>query len=361
MGPQLGPPAAQILPGMEVPAPGVRHGRGALAVPGEGGHDHFGGGEHQELRDDAAQVERAIALEDGPQLVTPLQGLQLDGRVGVRPVPRHGRTGPVGQTVDGLDPPHGAPAAGQELQVTDAGGGGDDHPGASDLGPPAQVEVLPHRHDGRVEPTQLGEEVGPHQRAPARRQEDVEDRVVLAVIDLTGLDAVDHRAALVHPHPDMEQSPGVGEVHHLGSDHAGVGAEGLLHHQMDGIRVGGHVVVAEQEMRCTLDHGQHLVGRRRKPLVGVEPAHIGAREGGSHARRRILGAGGVEHQHGQVRVVLSAERLQRLVEPRSGIACHHHRDDRRGCRRLHQGNEATVGGAPTPGRSPPRSPDGCLL
>ena len=51
-----------------------------------------------------------------------------------------------------------------------------------------------------VEAPELGEEVGPHQDAAARGDEDVAHGVVLAVIDLAGLDAVDHGARLVAAH-----------------------------------------------------------------------------------------------------------------------------------------------------------------
>ena len=123
------------------------------------------------------------------------------------------------------------------------------------LGPPAQVEVLAHGHDGGVEATELLEQVGPHQGDPTRGDEHVPHRVVLAVVDLAGLDPLDDRTTLVHGHPHVDQPLGVVPADHLGRDDPGVGPECLLHQQVDGIGEQGHVVMAEQEVVGPVDHG----------------------------------------------------------------------------------------------------------
>ena len=149
------------------------------------------------------------------------------------------------------------------------------------LGPPAQVEVLAHGHDGGVEAAELVEQVGPHQGGPAGGHEHVAHRVVLAVVDLAGLDPVDHRSPLVHGHPHMDQALGVVPADHLGRDDPGVGAEGLLHQQVDGVGEQGHVVVAEQEVVGAVDHGLDLVDGGPEPPVLLEAAHVGR---GQHRR-----------------------------------------------------------------------------
>ncbi len=90
--------------------------------------------------------------------------------------------------------------------MPDAGVGGDDDAGAGHLGPPAEVEVLPHGHDGRVVAAELGEEVGAHEGAATGSEEDVTDGVVLAVVDLVGVDPLHGRSRLVDGHAHVHQA-----------------------------------------------------------------------------------------------------------------------------------------------------------
>ncbi len=192
------------------------------------------------------------------------------------------------------------PPPGQLLEVADPGVGSHDHPGAGDLGPPAEVQVLAHGHDLRVEPAELGEQVAPHERAPARRHEDVADGVVLAVVDLAGLEAVDHRSSLVGRHPHVEEPVGVVPADDLGRD--------------DRRRwTGTPPPPAGGRRRAT---GPRRRGRRgstpprrpwrgprcRRPVAGsvLEPAHEGGGQHRRHPGRQVLPAGLVEHQDGQL-------------------------------------------------------------
>ena len=247
----------------EVPTPRPDHGPGPGPVAGQLGHDDLAHRQHEDLGHHPDQVERAVALEHGQQLVPALELLQ-GHRVLRRPSPSAGQG-----LVDGPG------AAGQLLEMPHPGIGGHDDAGPDHLGPPAQVEVLPHGHDGGVEAAELLEQVGPHQGGAAGGDEHVAHGIVLAVVDLAGLDPVDDRSPLVHGHPDMDQPLGVVPADHLGRDDAGVGTEGLLHQQVDGVGEEGHVVVAQQEVVGPVDHGLDLVDRGPEPTVLLEAAHVG--------------------------------------------------------------------------------------
>ena len=270
VGPHLGPQPAELAQTAQVPSPRRRHRPGPDPVAHGQGHHHLPGGEQQRLRQDPDEVERAVALQDGPELVPALQrlqggGLGLPGQQGHLPQP-----------------------AGHGLQVAHPGVGRHHHPGPGHLGPPAQVEILGHGHHGGVEPAQLGEEVGPHQGDPAGGHEDVAHRVVLAVIDLPHLHPLDHRTGLVGVHPDVQQDRRVLPADHLGRDHTGVGAVGLLDQDVDGVRIRRTVVVAEEEEGRSLDHPHGLVDRRPEPPIVVEAPHEGLGQDPPHPGRRVL-------------------------------------------------------------------------
>ena len=112
----------------------------------------------------------------------------------------------------------------------------------------------------------------------------------------------------------------------------------------------GHVVVAEEVVVGAVDHGPHLVGDRPVALGGLEAADVGGRQHRRHPGGQILGAGVVEDQHRQLRIVLRSERGQRLLEPRTGIVGDDDGDHRRGqC--FHQAQRLPA--ADRPGGNPP--------
>ncbi len=313
----------------EVPAPGAHHRPGPGPVAGHLGHDDLADRQHQHLGKDPDEVERAVALEDGQQLVAALELLEGDGF----------RRRPVAVVGAGQQAVDGPRTGGDLLQVPHPGIGGDDDPGSDDLGPPAQVEVLAHGDDGWIEPPELVEQVGPHQRGPAGGDEDVPHGIVLTVVDLVGVDPLHHRTGLVHGHAHVDQALGVVPADHLGRHHPGVGPERLFDQQVDGVREQGDVVVAQQVVGRPVDHGAHLVDGGAEATVLLEPTHVGGGEDGGHPRGYVLGTGRIQHQDRELRIVLRGQRGQRLFEPRTGIVGDDDGDDRRGqC--VHQGSEA---------------------
>ena len=120
----------------------------------------------------------------------------------------------------------------------------------------------------------LREEVGSDEGAPAGRQENVTDGVVLALVELPRLHPVHDRAALVHRHPDVQQAPRILPAHELRGHHAGVRAEGLLDQDAHGLRVRSHVVVTEQEVRGPLDHPEDGVRAGAEALVVLQAPDV---------------------------------------------------------------------------------------
>ena len=142
-------------------------------------------------------------------------------------------------------------------------------------------------------------------------------------------------AGLVGPHPHREQPQRVVPLDELRADDAGVRPEGLLDELANRGGLERHVVVEEAEEPRALDELQRLVRGRSEPRVGVEPADVGPGKPGGDRCGHVPVAPRVDDEHREVRVVLSGERGQQLVEPCAGIVGNQHGDDRR--RRLRLG------------------------
>ena len=157
--------------------------------------------------------------------------------------------------------------------------------------------------------------------------------------------------ALAH----LQEPPWVVPGDQLRAHDGGVRAERLLDQQSDDVGLGGDVVVADQVEGGSLDDFEDLVGGGPEAGVVLEPAHEGAGRGPRHAGLDLLGAGRVDHQDRQVRVVLGGEGRHRLLEPRPGVVGNHHDHDRR---RDGQGRGQIVGRVNARGRGGPRSSEG---
>ena len=160
----------------------------------------------------------------------------------------------------------------------------------------------------RVEATQLGEEVGAYQHDGARHEEDVAHRVVLLLVELTRLDPRMRHAEPVDRKTDLEQNLGPVVVHELRPEDRGVRPVALLDQEPDRRRVEDDVVVAEQEEGRALDDLEHVVRDRRESLLLAEATHERSGHGTGHPGGGVDGGAGVEHQHGQGRVVRGTDR-----------------------------------------------------
>ena len=71
----------------------------------------------------------------------------------------------------------------------------------------------------------------------------------------------------------------------------------------------------------------------------------GARQYRRDAGGQLIVARGVDHEHVEIRVILSAKRLQTFLEPPTWVIGDHHGDDRRDLLLRHQGHHATAASA----------------
>ena len=220
------------------------------------------------------------------------------------------------------------PPLGQPLAVAGAGVGDDEHPGAREVGPPAQVEVVAVEVDVVREAAERAEEVDAHEQAGRRHAEDVAHGVVLLLVQLAGLGRLERHADAVGAQAHVLQHRRPVPVDQLRPDDAGVGAVRLGHQLADGRRVERHVVVQEAEEAGALDQLQGLVGRRPEPRVVAEGPHERVRQPladvGHHPRLSPRD----QEEQAEVRVVLAGDRVEHLVEPRPGLVHHHHGHDR---------------------------------
>ena len=184
--------ARMLADASQVPRPGADHVGGLPGLAGGQRVPALDDGDHRGLRQHPDEVERPVAGEDGAQ---PVPGLEAPPVVDVA-------------------------TQAERLEVADLRGRDDEHPGAGDVGPPAEVEVLAEVVDAGVVAAERGEQVGPHQRAAPGHDEHVAHRVVLLLVQLARLGVRREDAGLVHRGADLTQLAGHVPGDELGPDHA---------------------------------------------------------------------------------------------------------------------------------------------
>ena len=179
------------------------------------------------------------------------------------------------------------------------------------------------------EAAERAEEVDADEQAGGRHAEHVTDGVVLLLVELTRLGRLERHPDPVGAQPDVLEHRRPVPVDQLRADDAGVGAVGLGHQLADRRRVEGHVVVEEAEEPGAFDQLQGLVGGRAEARVVAERPHERVRQALADVGHHPWLGPGDEEEQAEVRVVLTGDRVEHLVEPRSGLVHDHHRDDRR--------------------------------
>jgi hypothetical protein len=328
--------AAQLpvahLPDLPEGGPALPDLAGAAQVPGPRGQ----------------HVPGLAGAADGQPVQRLGQGQQHRRRQGEEQGGQGGADEEAAQAVAGLEAAAVVDRAplGQRLGVAGDGRRLDDDPGPGQAGPPAQVEVLAVQAHARVEPAEGVEQVGPHQQAGARDGQHLAHGVVLGLVQLAPVHEGGGHAQAVGRQPDAEQPVAVVPGHELRADDAGVGAERLLDEVAHGVAVEGDVVVEEQQEVGALDRAEGLVGGRRVPRVRVQAADVGAGQARRDAGGQPVGAGRVDDEDGQVRVVLRRQPVEHVVEPGPGVAGDEDRDDRGGGLASGFHDRARVAGCP---------------
>jgi hypothetical protein len=282
----------------QVPYPCEHHIPGALSSTGQERVGDLQETDQDDLWKGPQQRQRTVASEQEVEPVTGLQSTPL-----IHP-----------------------PAGGEKVAVARHGGGGDHHPSPRDLRSPAQAHVVEKVFDVLVEPTDLVEKVGSHQRAGPRHGEHVAYGVVLGLIQFTPLDERHPEAGMIHSLTDLKQALRVVPVHQFRAHHRGIRAKSFLHQEAYRTRFQRDVVVAAEIERGSLHQPEPLVDRGTEPGVVVESVHDSIGGCLSHPLRHRHGAVGVHHQQRQVRVVLGHKSRHDLVEPGPRVARHHHRN-----------------------------------
>ena len=217
---------------------------------------------------------------------------------------------------------------GEPTEVAGPGRRHHDHPCATEMGSPAQIEAVTVEIDGIVEAPERAEQVGTNEQARRGEGEHVAHRVVLLLVGLTGLDDRVDLAEAVDRQADVLQHDGLVPVDELRPDDAGVRAVELLDEQTDRVRLECHVVVEEaEEAVIALDEPHHLVGGRAVPAVGLHGTDEGVRQCGSDLRGEVAQLAHHQEEVAQVGVVLRSEAGEHLGEPRGGLVHHHDRHD----------------------------------
>ncbi len=307
-----GPAALSVAP---VPPPRVPHTPCSRSVASQQRKESLENRAGCEVEPDEQAARPVVILQYGAQLVAPAKR----GNVEVPPRSRA-----------------------RQPQVADAGGRCHHDPSPGDLGAPAQIDVLAEHVDIGIEAAERPEEICPHERAAARHGEHLPHLVVLGLVELAGLDALDYGAEAVDAEADLEQAVRGVPLDQLRADDAGVGSVRLPHHAPDRVRRRGDVVVADEKMRGAFDGEQRLVRSCRESPRLALPENEGA---GKHRRDtcgQLIVARGVDHEHVEVRIVLSAECIQTFLEPPTWVIGDHHGDDRRDLLLRHQGHNATA-------------------
>ena len=289
------PRAPQLVEAAQVPQPGPGDVPGLARPPDEERVHDLGDVEHHRLRHGDSQADGRVRAQQDAQAVA-----------GLQPAP----------VVDGA-------AHAEGLEVTDLGVGGDDDAGTGDVGAPAEAHVVEEVVDALVEPADLGEEVGSHEGAGAGDGEHVLDGVVLLLVELAALDEGHGVARVVDALADLEE-PVRGRPSGPAWARRWRRWSGRPPRRGAARRPGGgHVVVAHEVEGRPVDDVEHVVGGRPEAGVGLDPAHEGPRRGSGHPGLHLVGAGGVDHQDRQVRVVLVGQGSDGLLEPVPGVV----RDD----------------------------------
>ena len=203
------------------------------------------------------------------------------------------------------------PPLGQPLAVAGAGVGDDEHPGAREVGPPAQVEVVAVEVDRRAR-SRRARGTGRRARAcrpTARRRRRARRRAApgrarrarrLESITPNAVDAEARRAAA---RPGRSQSTSFGPTMPALERYISSTSSRMATGRAPRRRAGS------RRSRVALDQLQHLVGRGAEPGVVADGPHERVGQTLADCRARHPGLAAVtRNEQAQVRVVLPAER-----------------------------------------------------
>ena len=139
--------------------------------------------------------------------------------------------------------------------------------------PPTKVDVVAAVSDRCIEAADRPEEISANHHAGRWNREDVAHRVVLFLVEFTGLDHRIDFAEAIDCQADVLQNPRAIPFDELRANDAAVRAVHLLHQRTNRTGVERYVVVNEAEEAILAFHQtQHLVGCTAETRVAVDGA-----------------------------------------------------------------------------------------
>ena len=321
----------------QVPGPGPDQPEGVAEPPGRQAVDRPGDRGGQQADDGRRGLGWPMAAQHHPEAVPrPVGHCRLDPSTGSRRISRL-------VSLPALRPTRRPTITG--VDAPGHGGGRRGHGGPQQPGTPAEFHDAVAAMHLRVDAAECLEQVGADQHRRTCHSQHVPVRVVLALVNLTGPHQRNRSPQPVHRGPQVVQGAVPLGPQHLGSDDAGVGLHGLLHHAPDR-RAAQQDVVGQQQQEAWrhTDRSDGQAGGDGRPEAGV-PVQEGdgrARQDAPDAfqqrgccrgyrrspasRRRIAD---VDHQHLQAGVVLGGQGLHDGIEGRSGVLGYQHGEHRR--------------------------------
>ena len=250
------------------------------------GHEHpIRPSQNPEHRDQLLAGERRLLAEEETE--GPRQPAEQDAQVDERHVARGGigeqhveGVAPVDQVspVSGCAEP--APAVCGSLRVLDDGVGVDDDGISSEIGPPAEIDVVPEDRQLRIETAELIPDVATDQHPRTADGQDVPGRIVLALVVLALLQPGLPTAAAGHRQSDLEQLPLIPPAADLGPDDCDIWpADGVFEEAAQGVRR-RRAVVMEQP-----DPFDLLVPARLRRCAGTRRLETSLNRGPEPCRR----------------------------------------------------------------------------
>ncbi|CAB4827978.1 unannotated protein [freshwater metagenome] len=153
---------------------------------------------------------------------------------------------------------------------------------------------------------------------------------MLLLVRVSALGDPDCSTEAIRPHAHALDSTRIRPLEQFRTHHTCVGSIYLRHQLTDGVGGKCDVVVQEaEEPLVPLDQTDDVVHGGAETRICRKVTQGGIGEHRPDPRRKPGVLAGQEEEHPQIRVVLGAECGERLVEPWSGVVCHHDCHNRR--------------------------------
>ena len=214
-----------------------------------------------------------------------------------------------------------------------------DDAGASDMRPPADVDICVIARKVIGEAADGFEQIGPNQHRHVGHRKGVAGRIVLLLVQFTWFRDRGSESKTVDRPADLDQGLGRLGIDNLRAHDAGVFTKCLFDKGLCGPRMQHHIVVAKQVERRPLDHVFGSICGGPEPNVLVEASHKRPRKHCSHGFGGIQLRVVVDDQHAEIGIVLRCQRFQCLCKPRSRIVDD---DDGNDWRYAHAGGGACI-------------------